>query len=239
MNYVKSKSYFMSHEAKPNNINLSLSSPIDFSDRMPEAFSDGSSEAENKFIQSEILKKCTKKEISYSHFRKVLLDRQWTDNEVIFISDDMFLKTAKDSLFKTEENTSRNKNIFEYHFIVKDKKIPLKFDFFIQSQNVNAIIFDPKKLSTLEMFNPIELEKEFFSFQFLKDIGISIGIDAFSRNEKLMEFMIKNPPDWLLKKGNEKAQREHLNQKVNIKIAQGINLHWSHAEVYWIVFQYF
>ena len=61
MNYVEFKSYFMSHDSKPANINLSLSYPISFSDRMPEAFSDGFSEGENKFIQSEVLKKCNKK----------------------------------------------------------------------------------------------------------------------------------------------------------------------------------
>ena len=42
--------------------------------------------------------------------------------------------------------------------------------------------------------------------------------------------MIENPPDWLVKKGNEKAQREYLNQMVNIKILQGLYLNWQGIE---------
>ena len=80
------------------------------------------------------------------------------------------------------------------------------------------------------MFNPVKSEKELFEFQFLKDIGISIGIDAFSHNNKLMELMIKSPPDWLVKKGDKKAQKEHLNQMVNIKILQGLYLDWHSVE---------
>ena len=33
---------------------------------------------------------------------------------------------------------------------------------------------------------------------------------AFSHNNKLMGFMIKNLSDWLVKKGDEKVQKEHF-----------------------------
>lgn len=225
---IEYKSYFMSHDSKPDNINLSLSYPTNFSDRMPESFSDGCSEAENRFLQSEILKECNKKEIQYSDFIQEFVDRNWLDTEVILVSNRYFLKRIEDSVFKIEENKD-NKNVFEYYFLSNNKKIPLKFDFSVKNQNVNVIIFDRSRLPILKMFNPVKPKEEFFEFYPLKDkdIGVRIGIDAFSHNEKLMEFMIKNPPDWLVQKGNEKDQREYLSQMVNIKILQGLYLDWK------------
>ena len=227
INQMEFKSYFMSHEFKPEGINLGFSYPINFSDKMPETFSEGFSNSENKFLQSEILKRCEKKEISFTDFRETLINREWADGQFILVSNRHFLKIIKDSFIKIKENKEDNKNIFKYYLSIKDKRIPLKFDILIENQNINAVIFDKSKLPILEMFDPIDKEKELFSFEFLKDIGISIGIDAFSHNNKLMEFMIKNLPDWLTKKGNEKAQKEYLNQMVNIKISQGLHLNWQ------------
>ena len=230
MDYIDFKSYFISHKDKPNDINLGLSHPIDFSNGMPEAYSEGLSDAENKFLQAEILKKCAKKEISYSDFRTALTDRQWKNNEeVILVSSRRFLKTIEDLI---EWDKKDNNSIFKYNFLSKNGKIPLKIDFLIKNQNVNAVIFDTSKLPILEMFNPINAKKELFKFHFLEDIGISIGIDDFSSNDKLMEFMIKNPPDWLIEKGSEKDQREYLKQMVNIKILQGLYLNWEGIEGY-------
>ena len=90
-----------------------------------------------------------------------------------------------------------------------------------------AIILDKTKLPILEMFNPVETEKELFLFQFLQDIGISVGISAFSHNKKLIDSMMSESPDWLNKKiEGEENQIIYLNQLVNIKILQGIYLNW-------------
>ena len=231
MDYIESKGYFMFHQVKPNDINLSLSHPTNFSDETPEIFSYGCSDGENKILQSKILEKCEKQEISYSDFKIALTDRQWTNNEVILVSNRYF-STVINAPFKIEEIKEDNKSIFEYNLLFKNRKIPLKMDFLIKNQNVDAVIFDISKLPILEMFNPIKVEEELFDFHFLEDIGISIGIDAFSSNDKLMEFIIKNPPDWLIEKGSKKDQREYLKQMVNIKILQGLYLNWEGIEGY-------
>ena len=77
------------------------------------------------------------------------------------------------------------------------------------------------------MFNPAEPEKELFPFQYLKDLGISIGIGDFSHNPALMKRLTDKPPDWLIQQGDKKAQEEYLSARVNIKILQGLHLSWE------------
>ena len=225
---IRDKSYFMSHQSKHNNINLSLSYPVDFSDEMPQSCSDDFSERENEFIQSEILKKCEKKEQKYNDFKNELFKRKWANDDIMLISTKEFSRTY--NALQIKRNIPRNKKTFEYSFLIQHKDIPLKFVSFPQDQNVSALIFDKSKLPILEMFDPIDQEKELLQFRYLEKIGISIGIDAFSHNKKLMEFMINKPPNWLAEKGDEKIQREYLNQMVNIKILQGLYLNWQGIE---------
>ena len=142
------------------------------------------------------MKKCNRKEIRHNDFIKELNARNWIDNEVMLILDKNFFRIQIDLLTAIDQNLSQDKGIFEYHFLSGNKKIPVNSDLLISKQNVSVMIFDVSKLPTLEMFDPVEPEKELFEFQFLPDIGISVGIEAFSHNEKLMEFMLKNPPDW-------------------------------------------
>ena len=227
---IKSKSDFISRQSKSSDVNLILSHPRNLVNAIHESFSLDCLRKENEFIQSEILKKCNKKKIRHNDFIKELNARNWTDNEVMLILDKNFFKIQIDLLTAIEKNLSQDKGIFEYHFLSGNKKIPVNSDLLISKQNVSVMIIDVSKLPTLEMFDPVEPEKELFEFQFLPDIGISVGIEAFSHNEKLMEFMLKNPPKWLIEKGDEKAQRDYLNQRVNIKILQGLYLNWEGIE---------
>ena len=166
---------------------------------------------ENKFLQDEILKKCRQKELFYSQFKELISNRQWKNSEMMLLSPSAHSKIILRLPNLNDLNIS-NKSVF------------------IHQKEIKAIILDRSKLPALEMFNPAEPEKELFPFQYLKDIGISIGISSFSHNPELMKFLIDNPPDWLKRKGDEKAQREFLNTRVNIKILQGIHLFWEKTE---------
>ena len=173
-------------------------------------FSSGFIKGENKFLQSEILNRCEKIKVSYDKFKQKLINKKWDNNEKLLLSANVYNQLSIDSYFK-------------------DKKVPFGV-YYMHKESIGAVIIDVSKLPTLEMFDPVEPEKELFEFQFLPDIGISVGIEAFSHNEKLMEFILKNPPDWLIEKGDEKAQRDYLNQRVNIKILQGLYLNWEGIE---------
>ena len=194
-------------------------------------FSGGFTKRENEFIQSEILKKCKKTEVSYDRFKEVLINKEWKSNEVLILNTTIYNRIIMDPSFHNSLKgyNSKEKTFFRSYFQFKNKKVPF-VSFYIHEKNTDSIIFDISKLPTLEIFDPVDQEKELLRFEFLKDIGISIGIDAFSHNKKLMECMIKNPPKWLTEKGDEKAQREYLCQMVSIKILQGLYLNWQGVE---------
>ena len=226
MNYVENKANFISSNDIVSNM---ISSNID---NLSTWFSGGFAKTENNFLQSEILNKCKKIEVSYNEFTEKLLNRRWQDNEVLLFNNNIYQKILMNRLFfdNVAHFDSQNDNFFHSYFKYKNKKVPLR-SCYMYNKNNAAIILDSTKLPMLEMFNSIEKEKELFSFQPIEDIGIGVGISAFSHNKKLIDSMISESPDWLNKKvkGREN-QIIYLNQLVNIKILQGIHLNWTGIE---------
>ena len=220
LNEIEDKSYFVSFDSGAGVFFPTVSS------QLSKRFSDSCLEGENKLLQSKILNKCRKKKVEHSNFIKELKDRKWLSTEVIIVSDRYFYNMMKDFPFKIENNEGDNKNIFDYYFMCKNKKIFLKFDYLIRDKKVDVMIFDTSKLPILETFNPVEPQNEKFDFEFLSDIGVSIGIGVYSHNKDLMDFIIKNPPEWLKEQGNEKQQKEFLKLRVNIKVLQALHLNW-------------
>ena len=234
-NTIEYKRNFMSRKAEPNDLNLHLSNPIDFTDRIPRDLSLDFIVRENEFIQSEILNRCEKRKISYDNFKDKLKNKNWKDSEGLILNKTAYQKITMDlSFYETlKENKLREKSFFNSCFEFKNKKVPFG-SYYINEKNIGAIIFDVSKLPKLEMFNPVDPKKQLFEFEFhfefLPDIGISVGIETFSHNEKLMESMLKKSPDGLTEKKDDKIQRDYLNQMVNIKILQGLYLNWDGIE---------
>ena len=76
------------------------------------------------------------------------------------------------------------------------------------------MILNKNKIGRLIQLSPLnEGENE----KLIKDI-FYINVQAFSENKNLMEQFIKNPPEWLKKKGDEQIQREYLQKQVLIQI---------------------
>ena len=223
MNYINEKDYFIS-----DNFDRSIETDIT---SLAVWFSEGFTKTENKFLQSEILKKCDKKQIIYDDFKKELLNRNWQDNEIILFNYSFYHRVImKPPFYNLIKEVEPKENSFSNLYLqIKNKKVFIA-TCFMHQRDIDAIMFDISKLPVLKMFNPVKPENELLSFQFLKNIGISIGIDSFSHNKQLMETLIKKCPEWLTKKGDEKDQREHLNQYVNIKILQGIHLCWNNIK---------
>ena len=218
INIVVEKANFISDDKINSSYILDVSS-------LASKFSGNFISSEHKFLQSEILKKCTNEHITCDIFKEWLLVREPLNNEILLLNNTtLYHQIISDPVFSNIGTINSSNSYLK----IKNKKISL-IESHIHQRNIYAILIDISKLPLLEIFNPIEQEKEFFPFQLLEDIGISIGIDAFSHNDQLVENMINNPPEWLTQIGNKVAQKEFLNQKVNIKIAQGIHLNWNHT----------
>ena len=97
INKLQKKSFFIPEECASDHINLDLLG-VGLSN-MPESFSFGFINSENKFLQSEILKKCKKIEISHNDFKKELLDRKWNKNEILLFKDNVYHDIIMDSRF--------------------------------------------------------------------------------------------------------------------------------------------
>jgi hypothetical protein len=76
------------------------------------------------------------------------------------------------------------------------------------------LILNKSGLGRLIQYRPLdEGEDE----RFLNDI-FYINVQAFSENPNLTDGLLKNPPEWLKKIGDEETQREHLKERVLIHI---------------------
>lgn len=225
INIIEPKDYFLSDKEELELFRARETRSLSIS------FSDGFIESENKFLQDEILKKCTKKEVIYSSFKEELINRKWKDSERLILDINTFNRIAREyPIFKIEENKSTKRDFFKQCLKIQNRTIPFSTSN-LRKTNIRAMIFDTSKLPILEMFNPAEKQKDTsLTFQFLEDIGISVGIGNFSHNTQLMNNILKKPPEWLSKIGNKKDQREYLTQHVNIMIAQGINLNWKNIQ---------
>jgi len=180
--------------------------------------------------KDELFKKCEKIEGSFEMIKEKLKQREWQGNEILLIDNVMYYDFMRHGCFnpsiKKPDLDESNKGFFQF----QGKDIEFKRMPFYEGK-IGLMILDPSKLPQLELFDSIQSDTEHFAFEFLKDIGVSIGIDSFSSNQKLMTAFFKKVPEWLTKKRKEKQEQEdYLKQKVNIKISQGISLNWKGIE---------
>ena len=206
INVVLEKDYFIAKddETKMRGLNMSQTDLKGMSVHYGDSFF----KSENKFLLSGILKNCKETALSCDRFKEKLSDRKWEKTEILLISWSFHSKIIR-----------QDPSFFKSLRIAVDRQFLPK--------DIKAVIVDRSKLPALEMFNPADLEKELFPFQYLKDLGISIGIGDFSHNPALMKRLTDKPPDWLIQQGDKKAQEEYLSARVNIKIFQGLHLSWE------------
>ena len=118
MNYVEKKANFISSNDIVSNM---FSSNID---HLSTWFSGGFATTENNFLQSEILNKCEKVEVSYNEFMEKLLNRRWQDNEVLLFNNNIYQKILMNRLFfdNVKHFDRQDNKFFHSYFKYKDKK---------------------------------------------------------------------------------------------------------------------
>ncbi|TYB31562.1 MAG: hypothetical protein FXF47_02920 [Candidatus Mcinerneyibacterium aminivorans] len=189
-----------------------------FISNIGEVYGRGLAEMEDKKIISDICRKSKSlnKQVTNYNELKNLLNQNNINNNFICLTKYQNLYELKDNceMFKQENMLSNTKGKFELSKReINIYFIPQKFirnDFlFINLENIKFIQYEPlnKNESIKKKIN------EFY-----------VDIQAFSENEKLMKQLLKDKPDWLVKKGSERDQKEHLKQKVWIKIFERFDI---------------
>ena len=102
---------------------------------------------------------------------------------------------------------------FQGWYEYKGQRIPI-FEVYHREIVKQILILSKSGLGKLVQYSPLDEGEE---ERFLKDI-FYINVQAFSENSDLMDSLIKKPPEWLKKIGNEEKQREHLQERVLIHI---------------------
>jgi hypothetical protein len=102
---------------------------------------------------------------------------------------------------------------FDGWYDLNGKLIPI-FNIYHRMIDNQILVLNKSKVGRLVQLSPLNHGE---SKESVEDI-FYIDIQAYSENDKLMEEIIKEPPEWLKKIGNEKKQREHLKERVRIQI---------------------
>jgi len=170
---------------------------------------------ENSFIFEKIINNC--KEMNERNINKCLDELKDISNIIIFsLNLDLydFFSDSNNFVFKWHKNSSPlNVKEFEGKYRYKDKDIPV-FSIHQNKFNRKILILNKIKLGKLIQYSPLNEGED----EYLKKDIFYINVQSFSENKELMDNLIKNPPDWLQKVGDEQKQKEHLEKKVLINI---------------------
>jgi len=170
---------------------------------------------ENSYILEKIASNCD--EVNGKNIDKILNKSNDLSNIIIFAVNLNLFEFFKDShnfIFEWYKDSPQlDIRGFEGWYIFKEKYIPV-FGMYQEKINKQILVLDKAKLGKLIQYSPLDegesenLRKGIFYF----------NIQSFSENPKLMNSFIKKPPEWLKKIGDEKKQREHLQEKALIQI---------------------
>jgi hypothetical protein len=172
---------------------------------------------EDSYLLDEIAKDC--EEIAKEEFEATLAKFSDPNDIVIFATNLVFWKFFQNSTnFKPEWHRDCNKievKGFGGWYDFKEKSIPI-FKTYHKTINNQILILNKSKIGNLVQFSPlVKNEKE----DLVEDI-LYMDVQALSENEELMKKLINNPPEWLKKIGDQQEQREHLKERVYIKILE-------------------
>ncbi len=112
----------------------------------------------------------------------------------------------------TKKNEIESLNAFEGKFVYENKEIPI---FLVRNLEQDVIyIFDKTKFGKLVQYSP---RVEETVDDDLLDI-FSIKVDSYSHDNKILNKILQNPPNWLIEKGDKSKQSEFLKEYVRIMI---------------------
>lgn len=172
---------------------------------------------ENRLLLDEISKDA--QEIDKSAINSTLEEAENIDNIFMIANSIAMVRFFEDSSdFEPYYHPGTKKlevKSFNGYFKFKDKKIPV-FQVHHNKVDRQVLILDRSKIGELVQRAPLNANE---NSDLVKDI-FYMNIGAFSEDEELMNELISNPPDWLSAVGDSDAQREHLKERVLIKILE-------------------
>lgn len=104
---------------------------------------------------------------------------------------------------------------FEGWYEYNDQAIPV-FGTHHRKVEKQILILNKSRIGKLVQLSPISEGEDEAS---VEDI-FYVSVQAFSESEQLMEEFINKPPEWLSKVGDEQEQRNHLQERVRIRIVE-------------------
>jgi hypothetical protein len=176
--------------------------------------------SENSFLLDEIIKSCTK--ISESAFEDKLESFENPGN-VIIITTNMsqswrFFENTKKFIPEWYKNSQDYKDLptinlagWEGWYKLEEKLIPI-FGIFHGKANGSILILDKSKLGNLVQFSPLSEKDDQRS---LKDIFF-IDVKPLSERGDLIEKLINEQPEWLVKKYKEREQQVQYLQELAV-----------------------
>ena len=170
---------------------------------------------EDSDIIEKIANNC--KEIKGKDIDKILNKFNDLSNIIIFaINLDLFdfFKDSHNFVFEWYKDSPQlDIKGFEGWYIFKEKYIPV-FCVYQGKINKQILMLNKMKLGKLIQISPLNKGE---SEDLMKDI-FYMNIQSFSEVPELTNSFIKKPSEWLKKIGDEKKQREHLQEKALIQI---------------------
>ncbi|MEQ8193785.1 MAG: hypothetical protein RIB59_04785 [Rhodospirillales bacterium] len=170
---------------------------------------------EDTFLLNSIIESC--KEIPQNDFESALNKIEKVEDIIIFATNISFWRFFERSEhFKSAWHSKTKKIDFKnfggwYEF--KGNSIPI-FRISNRKSDKQILFLNKTKIGKLVQYYPLNDDDDIKS---LKDI-FYINIQAFSENSLLTEALIKAPPEWLKKVGDEKKQRDYLQERVRTQI---------------------
>ena len=162
---------------------------------------------------------------------KTLINNGWSYDDFILLNPNC-RRFIVPELQKYNLYYLHNQNYYDYIEYEKNKCIkilPMLFD-----SDISAIILKPTMIPKFQICQLKDDSKNpLYTFHEIVSSGAKIQIDAFSHNEKLMQDILNNPPQWLeteKKLTTEEQKRIYLLSQINLKIYQKINLAWDNVE---------
>ena len=172
---------------------------------------------ENSELLENIIDQC--KERKSSEFEKTLAQFQDLSNVIIFatrVIPDMFFENSESFKPKWHRDALQlDVNGFEGYYSFNGMDIPI-FEIYHKSIDKQILILNKNRLGTLIQQSPLNEEDN----EELKNDIFYINVQAFSENKELMDKSIQEASEWLQDIGNEKQQREYLQERVLIQILE-------------------
>jgi hypothetical protein len=93
------------------------------------------------------------------------------------------------------------------------------------------MILNQSRIGELDIIPPTDEEKE----EFDSNNNLLIKIVAFSDDEELLNSYLKDPPEWLIKKGEEVERRNHMKTLVGVQVYKKTDYHLGEKPIGYVL----